>query len=138
MTSRSRLDETPKRLCKGCFRIATRIFVLAHFLMRSGVPEWFKLMNYIGSSLGAILFLASPWTVRYVSIKTATLFYVGALAVGVTLASQSMSWVSYVGRFSSLHRWPDSGVHRGLRGCGLLANKLNVIPLAARAGLASA
>jgi hypothetical protein len=66
------------------FELPLVLFVLAHFLMRSRVAEWFKLANYLGSSLGAILFLAAPWTVRYISVYTASLLYVGAIAVGVT------------------------------------------------------
>src|SRR6266567_3730501 len=61
------------------FELPLVLFVLAHFLMRSRVAEWFKLANYLGSSLGTIVFLAAPWTVRYISIHTAMLLYVGAV-----------------------------------------------------------
>jgi hypothetical protein len=66
------------------FQLPLVLFVLAHFLMRTRVAEWFKLANYLASSAGAILFLASPWLVRYVSMNAAPLFYMGALAVAVT------------------------------------------------------
>ena len=66
------------------FELPLVMFVLAHFLMRSRVAEWFKLANYLGSSLGTILFLAAPWTVRYISVHTAILLYVGAIAIGIT------------------------------------------------------
>jgi hypothetical protein len=66
------------------FELPLVLFVLAHFLMRSRVAEWFKLANYLGSSLGTMLFLAAPWTVRYISVHTANLLYVGATAVGIT------------------------------------------------------
>lgn len=66
------------------FELPLVLFVLAHFLMRSRVAEWFKLANYLGSSLGTILFLAAPWTVRYISVHTAILLYMGAIAVGIT------------------------------------------------------
>ena len=66
------------------FELPLVLFVLAHFLMRTRVAEWFKLANYLCSSLGTILFLAAPWTVRYVSVHTAILFYVGAVAIGIT------------------------------------------------------
>ena len=66
------------------FELPLVLFVLAHFLMRSRVAEWFKLANYLGSSLGTILFLAAPWTVRYISVHTAMLFYLGAIAIGST------------------------------------------------------
>lgn len=66
------------------FELPLVLFVLAHFLMRSRVAEWFKLANYLCSSLGTILFLAAPWTVRYISVHTAVLLYVGATAIGIT------------------------------------------------------
>jgi len=66
------------------FEIPLVMFVLAHFLMRSRVPEWFKLSNYVGSFGGVVIFLSAPWMVRYVSVKTAPLLYVGAVTMGVT------------------------------------------------------
>lgn len=66
------------------FELPLVLFVLAHFLMRSRVAEWFKLANYLGSSLGTILFLGTPWTVRYISLQTAPALYVGAASVGIT------------------------------------------------------
>jgi hypothetical protein len=66
------------------FEIPLVMFVLAHFLMRCRVPEWFKLLNYVGSFGGVVVFLSAPWMVRYVSIKTAPLLYVGAITMGLT------------------------------------------------------
>lgn len=66
------------------FELPLVLFVLAHFLMRSRVAERFKLTNYLVSSLGTILFLAAPWTVRYISVNTAVLLYIGAIAIGIT------------------------------------------------------
>ncbi len=66
------------------FELPLVIFVLAHFLMRTSVPEWFKLVNYFLSFLGVIVFLASPWMVRYISVRAAILLYVGASAIAVT------------------------------------------------------
>ena len=66
------------------FELPLVLFVLAHFLMRSRVAEWFKLTNYLGSFLGTILFLAAPWTVRYISVHAAILLHVGAIAIGIT------------------------------------------------------
>ncbi len=66
------------------FELPLVMFVLAHFLMRSRVPEWFKLPNYVGSSAGTILFLAAPWLVRYGSAGMAGLFYFGAAGLGTT------------------------------------------------------
>src|SRR5437867_11753505 len=50
------------------FEIPLVMFVLAHFLMRSRVPESFKLLNYVGSFGGVVIFLSAPWMVRYVSV----------------------------------------------------------------------
>jgi hypothetical protein len=66
------------------FEIPLVMFVLAHFLMRSRVPEWFKLLNYVGSFGGVVVFLSAPWMVRYVSVRTAPLLYVGAITMGLT------------------------------------------------------
>jgi hypothetical protein len=66
------------------FELPLVLFVLAHFLMRCRVAEWFKLSNYLTSSLGTVLFLGAPWTVRYISVQTAVLLYVGAIAIGTT------------------------------------------------------
>ena len=66
------------------FELPLVLFVLAHFLMRCRVAEWFKVANYFGSSFGTILFLAAPWTVRYFSVRTAILLYIGAIAIGMT------------------------------------------------------
>ena len=60
------------------------LFVLAHFLMRTRVAEWFKLANYLLSSLGVVVFLASPWMVRYVSIRASVFFYAGASTIALT------------------------------------------------------
>jgi hypothetical protein len=69
------------------FQIPLILFVLAHFLMRTRAPGWFKLANYVGSFTGAILFMAAPWLVRYVSVAWAGSLYVGAaLAGGTSLA----------------------------------------------------
>lgn len=67
------------------FEIPLVLFVLAHFLMRTRVSEWIKLMTYLGSFGGCVTFLATPWLVRYVSIKTANLLYVGAVAMGLSV-----------------------------------------------------
>lgn len=63
------------------FELPLILFVLAHFLMRTRVPDWVKLTNYCLSMAGVVLFLAAPWLVRYVSIRTAFLFDVGAVAI---------------------------------------------------------
>lgn len=66
------------------FQIPMMIFVLAHFLMRTRTRQWFKLVNYIASFGGAILFMAAPWTVRYISVRTAPVLYAGAGLLGIS------------------------------------------------------
>lgn len=66
------------------FEMPLIVFVLAHFLMRTRVKEWFKLATYLTAFSGIVMFIATPWTVRYFSIKTAPMLYVGAIAVGIT------------------------------------------------------
>ncbi len=66
------------------FELPLVLFVLAHFLMRTRVAEWFKLANYLCSFLGTIVFLAAPWTVRYISVHAANLLYMGAFAIGMS------------------------------------------------------
>jgi hypothetical protein len=72
------------------FEIPLVMFVLAHFLMRTRVPEGFKLFNYVASFGGVVIFLSAPWMVRYVSVKTAPLLYLGAAAMGVTAISMTV------------------------------------------------
>jgi len=66
------------------FEIPLVMFVLAHFLMRTRVPEHFKLFNYVASFGGVVTFLSAPWMVRYISVKAAPLLYLGASTMGVT------------------------------------------------------
>jgi hypothetical protein len=66
------------------FELPLVLFVLAHFLMRTRVAEWFKLANYLCSSVGVLVFLGSPWTVRFISTSTAILFNVGSAMIGVS------------------------------------------------------
>lgn len=67
------------------FEIPLIIFVIAHFLMRTRVSEKFKIANYLLSFIGVILFIGAPWAVRYISIKTASMLYLGAILMGVTV-----------------------------------------------------
>ncbi len=66
------------------FELPLVLFVLAHFLMRSRVPDWLKLSNYVASMGGVVLFLSAPWLVRYVSIKAAPSFSVGSSLILIT------------------------------------------------------
>ncbi len=67
------------------FEIPLVLFVLAHFLMRTRAPEWFKLTTYLGSFGGCVTFLATPWLVRYISTSFSNLLYIGAATMGLTV-----------------------------------------------------
>lgn len=67
------------------FEIPLVLFVLAHFLMRTRVAEWFKLATYLGSFGGCAAFLSTPWLVRYISTGLSSLLYVGATLMGLTV-----------------------------------------------------
>ncbi len=66
------------------FEIPLVLFVLAHFLMRTSAANWFKLASYLLAFGGVTAFIAAPWTVRYLSPRTAPLLYAGAITVGVS------------------------------------------------------
>jgi hypothetical protein len=66
------------------FELPLVMFVLAHFLMRTRVPDWFKLSTYAGAFAGIAAFLGTPWLVRYASVAAAPLLLVGACAIGIT------------------------------------------------------
>lgn len=69
------------------FEIPLVLFVLAHFLMRTRISERLKLITYLSSFGGCVSFLATPWLVRYVSIKTANLLYLGAFTMGLSVVT---------------------------------------------------
>jgi hypothetical protein len=66
------------------FEIPLVLFVLAHFLMRTRAANWFKLGSYLLAFVGVTVFIAAPWTVRYLSPRMAPLLYAGAIAVGLS------------------------------------------------------
>lgn len=66
------------------FELPLVLFVLAHFLMRTRVPDWLKLSAYFASFAGIAAFLGTPWLVRYVSLAMAPLMLVGAALIGLT------------------------------------------------------
>lgn len=67
------------------FEMPLIVLVLAHFLMRTRWPGWFKLANYVASFAGMILFLSAPWLVRYVTLKAAAALYIGAIELGISV-----------------------------------------------------
>jgi len=66
------------------FELPLVLFVLAHFLMRTRTSDGFKLANYLCSFLGVVVFLGSPWMVRYVSTGMAFLFHLGSAMIGAS------------------------------------------------------
>lgn len=72
------------------FQIPIMLFVLAHFLMRTRVSEWFKLVNYAASFGGMAAFIATPWLVRYRSVEWTPLLYIGATAMGVSVLAMTL------------------------------------------------
>lgn len=72
------------------FQIPIMLFVLAHFLMRTRVGEWFKLTNYAASFGGMAAFISTPWLVRYWSIGWTPLLFVGASAMGVSVLAMTL------------------------------------------------
>lgn len=66
------------------FELPLVIFVLAHFFMRTRVPNWVKIATYFVSFSGIAAFLGAPWLVRYISIQCAPTLLVGATLIGVT------------------------------------------------------
>ncbi|HKX27732.1 MAG TPA: hypothetical protein VJ302_08580 [Blastocatellia bacterium] len=67
------------------FEMPLVILVLAHFLMRTRLPAWFKLTNYATSFGGMTLFLSAPWLVRYVTLRAAPALYAGAVGMGLSV-----------------------------------------------------
>ena len=74
------------------FELPLVVFVLAHFLMRTRAASAFKLVTYFLGFGGIVLFLGTPWMVRYVALGWAPMMLVGAFLVG--LASMVMIAVS--------------------------------------------
>lgn len=67
------------------FEMPLVILVLCHFLMRTRLANWAKVITYILSFGGAGGMLATPWLVRYVSVRLAPLLVVSAVALGVAV-----------------------------------------------------
>src|SRR6266508_1143556 len=67
------------------FEMPLVVLVLAHFLMRTRLSGWFKMLNYVVSFGGMTLFLASPWLVRYLTLQAAPMLYVGAISLGASV-----------------------------------------------------
>jgi hypothetical protein len=59
------------------------LLVLCHFLMRTRLANWAKVGTYVLSFAGVAGILATPWLVRYASIRCASLLPVSAVALGL-------------------------------------------------------
>lgn len=102
------------------FELPLVVFVLAHFLMRTRAPNWFKLSNYFVGFAGVVAFLGSPWMVRYVSLRAAPLLLVGAVMIGLSCASMVIipiwdMWTPYRSKkaTSRAERTADEGTPAG-------------------------
>ncbi len=66
------------------FEMPLIILVLCHFLMRTGLASWAKVLAY-GLSFGGVAgMLVTPWLVRYVSIRFAPVMLVSAVALALS------------------------------------------------------
>jgi hypothetical protein len=66
------------------FEMPLIILVLCHFLMRTRLASWAKVTIYFLSFGGVAGMLATPWLVRYASIKFAPMMTASAVALGVS------------------------------------------------------
>jgi hypothetical protein len=66
------------------FEMPLIILVLCHFLMRTRLTNWAKVATYVLSFGGVAGMLATPWLVRYISIKFAPVMIVSAAALGIS------------------------------------------------------
>ncbi len=65
------------------FEMPLVILVLCHFLMRTRLANWAKIITYVLSFGGVAGMLATPWLVRYISIRFAPLLTSSAVALGI-------------------------------------------------------
>jgi hypothetical protein len=66
------------------FEMPIIILVLCHFVMRTRLANWAKVLTYALSFGGVAGMLAAPWLVRYVSIRFAPMMMVAAVALAVS------------------------------------------------------
>jgi hypothetical protein len=65
------------------FEMPIIILVLCHFLMRTRLVNWAKVITYFLSFGGVAGMLATPWLVRYLSIKFAPLMLISAVSLAI-------------------------------------------------------
>lgn len=66
------------------FEMPIIILVLCHFVMRTRLANWAKVFTYVLSFGGVAGMLATPWLVRYVSIKFGPMMMVSAVALAIS------------------------------------------------------
>ena len=65
------------------FELPIVMLVLCHFLMRTRLASWAKVLTYFFSFGGVASLLATPWLVRFVSIKLALLLWPSVFLLGI-------------------------------------------------------
>jgi hypothetical protein len=66
------------------FEMPIIILVLCHFVMRTRLANWAKVLTYVLSFGGVAGMLAAPWLVRYVSTEFAPVMMVSAVALAIS------------------------------------------------------
>jgi hypothetical protein len=66
------------------FEMPIIILVLCHFVMRTRLANWAKVLTYVMSFGGVAGMLATPWLVRYASVKFAPMMTWSAVALAVS------------------------------------------------------
>jgi hypothetical protein len=66
------------------FEMPIIILVLCHFVMRTRLANWAKMLTYALSFGGVAGMLATPWLVRYVSVGFAPLMMASAVALAIS------------------------------------------------------
>jgi hypothetical protein len=66
------------------FEMPIIILVLCHFVMRTRLANWAKVLTYALSFGGVAGMLATPWLVRYVSIRFAPMMMAAAVALAIS------------------------------------------------------
>jgi hypothetical protein len=66
------------------FEMPIIILVLCHFVMRTRLAAWAKVLTYALSFGGVAGMLAAPWLVRYVSVRFAPLMMAAAVALAIS------------------------------------------------------
>ncbi|MFP5263174.1 MAG: hypothetical protein ACLGJB_14835 [Blastocatellia bacterium] len=66
------------------FEMPIIILVLCHFVMRTRLANWAKVLTYALSFGGVAGMLATPWLVRYVSVRFAPMMMAAAAALAIS------------------------------------------------------